>query len=227
MNPYHVLALAETASYVHVDVLRNAIWQHLTHRSSLKVTIPVSATVFWKLSWHCNYWLWFSTNIWVSIQTKGYKMFQLEFNLPYFRLSLVPEPPSHTYSSVASTKQWTDLSFLELSSPDKNTVRKLGIFEAHFSFVVCGWRENRWVAYAFDNTGLDDEDAYDRLFEDSYDRIFYDDAEHPIWDPREYFLTVVEARVIRAADLWEALVRGIERRITKYVSHRRCTSNSD
>jgi hypothetical protein len=146
-------------------------------------------------------------------------MFQLEFNLPYFRLSLVPEPPSHTYSSVASTTQWTDLSFLELSSPDKNTVRKLGIFEAHFSFVVCGWRENRWVAYAFDNTGLDDEDAYDR--------IFYDDAEHPIWDPREYFLTAVEARVIRAADLWEALVRGIERRITKYVSHRRCTSNSD
>jgi hypothetical protein len=218
MNPYHVLALAETASYVHVDVLRNAIWQHLTHRSSLKVTIPVSTTVFWKLSWHCNYWLWFSTNIWFSIQTKGYKMFQLEFNLPYFRLSLAPEPASHTLLSVASTKQWTDLSFLELSSPDKNTVPKLGMSEAHFSFVVCGWRENRWVAYAFDNTEPGDEGSYDRLF--------YGDAEPPIWDPREYFLTVVEARVIRAADSWEALVRGIERRITKYVSHRRCASNS-
>ncbi|KAH8773330.1 hypothetical protein BGZ57DRAFT_824293 [Hyaloscypha finlandica] len=197
MNPYHVLALAETARYVHVDVLRNAIWQHLTHRSSLKVTIPVS-----------------------------YKMFQLEFNLPYFRLSLAPEPASHTLSSVASAKQWTDLSFLKLSSPDKNTVRKLGIFEAHFSFVVCGWRENRWIAYAFDNTEPDAEDSYGRLFEESYDRIFYDDTEHPIWDPREYFLTVVEARVIRAADEWEALVRGIERRITKYVSHRRCAGNS-
>jgi hypothetical protein len=119
---------------------------------------------------------------------------------------------------------------LELSSPDKNTVRKLGIFEAHFSFVVCGWRENRWVAYAFDNTEPGDEGSYDRLFygddEVSYDRIFYGYAEHPIWDPREYFLTVVEARVIRAADSWEALVRGIERRITKYVSHRRCASNS-
>jgi hypothetical protein len=155
--------------------------------------------------------------MWFSIQTKGYKMFQLEFNLPYFRLSLAPEPASHTLLSVASAKQWTDLSFLELSSPDKNTVRKLGIFEAHFSFVVCGGRENRWVAYVFDNTESDDESSYGRIF---------GDAELPIWDPREYFLTVVAARVIRAADLWEALIRGIERRITKYVSHRRCASNS-
>ncbi|KAH8797591.1 hypothetical protein F5882DRAFT_287248 [Hyaloscypha sp. PMI_1271] len=190
MNPYHVLALAETASSGHhVDVLRNAIWQHLTHRSSLKVTIPVS-----------------------------YKTFRLEFNLPYFRLSLAPEPASHTLSSVASVKQWTDLSFLELPSPDKNTVRKRGIFEAHFSFVVCGWRENCWVAYAFDNTEPD--------YEDPYDMILYGDPKLQIWNPREYFLTVVEARVIRAADLWETLVRGIERRITKYVSHRRCASNS-
>jgi len=161
-------------------------------------------------------------------------MFRLEFNLPYFRLSRPPEAASHALPRGASAKWWIDLSFLELPNSEIKAVQKLGMFEAHFSFVVCGWRENRWVAHAFDNTEPNGEDLADRIICDGLhcDPIastYWDDildAEVPIWNPREYFLTVVEARVVQAADSWEALLMKIERRITGYVSHQHRAKNS-
>jgi len=96
--------------------------------------------------------------------------------------------------------------------------------EEHFSFVICGIREKRWGAYAFDtDSGYDLHDKIDcggQHLDPIGSCLSVDDvdAELPIWNPREYFLNVVARRVTRAADAWEGLLRAIERRIKNHVS---------
>jgi hypothetical protein len=109
------------------------------------------------------------------------------------------------------------------------TVQSFGICEANFSFAVCGGRENRWVAYAFDDTESDHEDLSEEFDDDfncdpiaSKGLVNTLPAEPPIWDPREYFLTVVARRVCQAADSWESLIRAIDRKVKDYVSHHHC-----
>jgi len=45
-----MLVLAETAAYHEVPLLRDALWQHLAGRTSLKVRIPVSINFFFVLA---------------------------------------------------------------------------------------------------------------------------------------------------------------------------------
>jgi hypothetical protein len=42
LDPYYILALAETASFHQVSVLRDAIWKYLALQTSIRVKIPVS-----------------------------------------------------------------------------------------------------------------------------------------------------------------------------------------
>lgn len=101
------------------------------------------------------------------------------------------------------------------------------MFEAHFSLVICGSNESRWVAYALDNTELYSDELYDRIFPcegfhpDPIGSCLNNneiDADCPIWNPREYFLLAVANRITRAADEWDALLWDIERKIKEYVS---------
>ena len=113
---------------------------------------------------------------------------------------------------------------MEVQALEHTTERCHGIFEAHFSFVIYGAHEQRWVAYAFDNTEFDGEELLNKIFPCEgvhADPIVSDDdtdAERPIWDPRLYFLKVVRARLAQAATEWDALFWAIERRIVQYVS---------
>lgn len=97
------------------------------------------------------------------------------------------------------------------------------MFEAQFSLVICGSHEARWVAYAFDDTEVDEEDLCDRISVcDGFhpDPILDDetDADCPIWNPREYFLRTLANRITRGTNSWDALVRAIDRSIGEYVS---------
>lgn len=158
-------------------------------------------------------------------QTKGYKIFQLEFHLSYFAFRLRPqlEATSQGSPNIKAPLRWIDLSFLEIQTPKANTERHHGLYEAHISVVICGSDAECWTAYAFDDGDFDGENLYDAIY--PYKGIHADpiasdgdvDAERPIWDPREYFLTVVAARMARVAEEWEALVRLIERSIREYV----------
>jgi hypothetical protein len=120
--------------------------------------------------------------------------------------------------------KWTNISFLEIQTPKAPVGQEHGMFEAHFSFVICGSHERRWTAYAFDDTEFDGEDLYEKIFPHNgfhSDPIVSDgdtDAELPIWDAREYFLRTVSSRVASAADSWDELLRQIEHSIQKYVS---------
>jgi len=156
-------------------------------------------------------------------------MFQLEFHLKFFvfRPSDCTEATAYEARSVESVHKWTDLSFLESIASKVNAKRKYGMSEAHFSFVICGWHERRWTAYAFDDTEFDGEDLYERIYNyDSFQRDPFApnteiDADTPIWNPRQYFLAIVEARMAQAVVSWETLLRVVERRIRGYV---RCTA---
>lgn len=140
-----------------------------------------------------------------------------------FGPSPVASETEHREAAGYSMK-WTDLSFLEIQTPEAPVGRRHGMFEAHFSFVICGSHEKRWAAYSFDDTEFDDEDLYDKIFPCEgvhADPIASDDdtdAERPIWDAREYFLKIVSSRVRRATDSWDELLRPIERSIQEYVS---------
>ena len=130
-------------------------------------------------------------------------------------------------SEAGNPASWTDLSFLEIGAPETPDRKEHGMFEAHFSFAICGSHESRWAAYAFDDTELDGEDFNETLFpcDDFHpDPIAscrsenHTDADLPIWGPREYFLNVVANRISQAADSWTVLIRVVERSINEYVS---------
>lgn len=96
------------------------------------------------------------------------------------------------------------------------------MFEANFSFIICGVDDRRWTAYAFDDTLLNVEELL--RTEDSSGGMVCDpislgclDAELPIWDPRVYFLKVLQLRLGEAAASWESLIRSVERSIWKHV----------
>ncbi|KAE9369078.1 hypothetical protein N431DRAFT_345415 [Stipitochalara longipes BDJ] len=196
LDASYMLALAETALSHEVPLLRDAIWKHYARQTSLKVTIPY----------------------------RGYKIFQLEFHLQFFKFEAAPA--NDQGMTTKTPPNWTDLSFLEeKNNPKAIGGKRYGMSEAHFSFVICGIREGRWAGYAFDDTESDGDDLQDKILCGglhvdpigsclSVDDV---DAELPIWNPREYFLDVVARRVARAADFWEALLRAIERRITDHV----------
>jgi hypothetical protein len=115
------------------------------------------------------------------------------------------------------------LSFLKLQVPkSKDPIKKFGIHEAQISFVICGADNTRWVVYAFVDTDSDDEELEDEIL--SYREFHADplsdgelDANCPIWDPREYFLRIVEIRMVQVLKEWKYLARTVERSIRKYV----------
>jgi hypothetical protein len=97
------------------------------------------------------------------------------------------------------------------------------MLEAHISFVICGSDDDRWVAYAFDDTEFDGEDLADKIspcegfHPDPFSSDGEVDANFPIWNPREYFVMILDNRIAQAFKEWEGLVRAVERSIREYV----------
>ncbi|KAH8588290.1 hypothetical protein B0O99DRAFT_693577 [Bisporella sp. PMI_857] len=194
LDPYYILALAQTSSFHQVTVLRDAIWKHLALQTSIRVKIP-----------HI-----------------GYPIFQLELHIPY--LALRPGPPKVPSLKKVNRnppRQWTDLSFLAIESSKLQDQGVYGIHEAQISVVICGSDNRRWVGYGFVDKKFDDEDMGDAQEEgilddpiaSDYGRI---DANLPLWDPREYFLSIFEIRIDQVLKEWEFLVRTVERSIKRY-----------
>lgn len=151
----------------------------------------------------------------------------MEFHLKYFILGSSPSNEAGQQGAARNPLKWTDLSFLEIQNPTTASVENHGMFEAHFSFVICGSHESRWAAYAFDDTEfVAGEDLYEKIFCDGFQwdpiasclPVDDLDADLPIWNSREYFLNIVARRMARAAKSWDALLRTIDCRIDQYVS---------
>lgn len=146
----------------------------------------------------------------------------MEFHIPYFALR--SSSPKDYPQTVANSplRERIDISFLQMKYPNSLCDEKNTIYEAQFSFVICGEDDTRWVAYAFADTALDDDNLADNGFSDEAfrpDPILpsHLDANLPIWDPRHYFLRILEFRITQLLSEWEYLVRTIERRIRRYV----------
>jgi hypothetical protein len=164
----------------------------------------------------------------MALQTYTYRIFQLEFHLNYFTFGTAPADNEADHRAAASNPKWTDLSFLEIETSKAPEGRKHGIFEAHFTLVICGTHEGQWDAYAFDDNEFEGEDLCEKL---SVCEVFHPDpiascllsdndtdADLPIWNPREYFLKVVANRTAAASEAWDSLIRATERSIRKHVS---------
>ncbi|OCK76055.1 hypothetical protein K432DRAFT_307225 [Lepidopterella palustris CBS 459.81] len=196
LDPYYVLALTETAAFHQVSVLKDAIWQHIALQTSIRVKIP----------------------------PRQFPIFQFEFQLPYFALRTSSPRTNRSQETVnsKSPRKWTDLSFLKIRTSKPQNERKYGIFDAQISIVICGSDELRWVAYAFADTEFDNENLEDGDF--SYEGPHEDPiasngrlANDPLWNPREYFLTICNVRMVQVLKEWQYLVRILERSITEYV----------
>ncbi|ORY16286.1 hypothetical protein BCR34DRAFT_584494 [Clohesyomyces aquaticus] len=202
-DPHSLRALIETASVQEIWALREAIAGYFAMRTRFGVTIP----------------------------TRGLKTFRLEFHLPYFVLTPSTVPPRAPRDAGSPSREWTDLDFLEFPQPrgtlpEEEPFCRWGMQDAQFSLVLSGPDHFRWTAYAFANTGdnEDNPEGENECFsyepgEVHSDPIVQDgstDANKPIWDPREYFLFVVEKRTDRALREWTSLIDKLERSVKRY-----------
>ncbi|KAF2175153.1 hypothetical protein K469DRAFT_611726 [Zopfia rhizophila CBS 207.26] len=185
LDPYYMLAIAETASYSQVRVLRDAIWNHLATQALISVQIP----------------------------PKGFPFFQLELHLPYLALRALPPNKDHSQKRGYRNplRRSTDLSFLLGPARNSRDQRTYLMHEAHISFVVCGSDDSRWVAYAFEEDDRRDlcEGDYDDPIA-SNGALF---ANEPLRNPREYFLTILKVRMAQVLQEWQYVVRKLERSI--------------
>ncbi|KAF2194379.1 hypothetical protein K469DRAFT_126254 [Zopfia rhizophila CBS 207.26] len=199
-DPAYILALAETASYHQIPALIDAIWQHIAFQISIRIQIPV----------------------------RGYSIFQLEFQVPYFALRPLPSPKdgSQRVPNGKLRRRWIDISFLEAQSPYPGDEQRYGLAETQFSLLICGSDDWRWVAYSFEDTYFDEieeeEDLYDGC--DPYERFFIDpiasddhtDANKPIWNPRAYYLAICKARSAQVLLEWQNIRAKVERNIKRH-----------
>lgn len=177
--------------------------------------------------------------------------------MPYFALRKLPNPDESGQRIPPSkpSRNWIDLSFLQLHVPDAGDDYIYGVFDAQITLVICGSDNFRWVAYAFDDTyfgndaedmenGEDDDDTSSETEGDNYLEAELDpyktfqgdpiaspsndglDANKPLWDPREYFLTICNFRMAVIRNEWQNIVRALERSIKGGVCWRIFSSRS-
>jgi hypothetical protein len=193
LDPTCIHALVSTASCHQAPVLRNAIYKHLHFQSSIAVSLP----------------------------SAGYLTFALNLHLPFFLLRDTPPEAPVGKVNTKPRRSWTDLSFLKDISElqDQEPKKAWGMYEAHFSCVVTGSDEWRWVAYGFVDTEIDGV-----LHDSSEDDLNFDQiasggvkASPPIWRPRDYWLKVFEIRIEQVRMQWEYLIHKVELGIRRYV----------
>ncbi|KAF2740544.1 hypothetical protein EJ04DRAFT_213197 [Polyplosphaeria fusca] len=212
LDASYIRALAATATYPQAAVLREAIWNHVTLQTALKVKVP----------------------------PKGYPIFRLEFHMPYLALRETVTPLLNKLKSRSRRRlprRWTPLEFLDIRTKHRPNECVYGIHEAQISIVVYGSDHSRWTAYGFSDTEFNDfsckkpedddsgENSEDESDDDEYseDPIAADcddgeavvESNQPIGDPREYFLTMVDHRMKRVWLEWMEIIRQIEKSADK------------
>ena len=90
------------------------------------------------------------------------------------------------------------------------------LYEAQASIVIIGIDHSTWTAYGTADTYFDSKTRHNsrpRGFKGPWDPLpggVTLDMNIPIWDPREYFLTVVEARISGIVKEWSWNIGGME-----------------
>ncbi|KAF2112430.1 hypothetical protein BDV96DRAFT_602337 [Lophiotrema nucula] len=189
LDPFYILALTETATFEERNSLQDLLWKHLKLETSMKVQIPAT----------------------------GFLTYRLEFHIPIFALrTTIPKEGARNGIRTKPKRIWRDVSFLYGANDGNDRVQKYGIHEAHISTVICGSSERRWTAYCFEDTDFNDEVTWeddDRSFQTfRQDRIvnFPQDANLPIWNVREYFLKALQGRLGQVFKEWIHLIRSLE-----------------
>jgi hypothetical protein len=107
------------------------------------------------------------------------------------------------------------------SFPKKNTDNTL--YQAQFSFLICGIDNSRWTGYCFVRDPFENEFPYLEESHASNNKGTYDpimqDANKAIRDPRAYYLRVLEKRTAEALKHWKYLVRTFQRSANEYVCY--------
>ncbi len=124
-------------------------------------------------------------------------------HLPFFLLCErnVQEP----MDPIGLSRNWTNISFLNIKPSDKSPDKAWGIQETPFSLIVSGISNCQWQATAFADSQLDgflydcDDDELINVDQLSH-RL--STGEERIKCPREYFLTVFEDRLRIAKSQW-------------------------
>ncbi|RAR04893.1 Nucleotidylyl transferase [Stemphylium lycopersici] len=149
------------------------------------------------------------TSLKARIEPRGFRVFQLEAHLPCFALRKTPQEDLRKRNKQKAQQDWMDLSFLAKGGEDG----VLGIYQAQFSFTVCGTDNSRWIAYALEANDFDTDRGDDtRCSEWRSDEIAMGNlnAHDPIQDPREYFLNVLWIRAESQLEETRELVLAIE-----------------
>lgn len=167
------------------------------------------------------------TSVHIKILPKGFPVFQLQLQIPYFVARPMPKKP--TNSKIP--RECMDLSFLRIPPYMCLGNSKYGAFEAAFSLVLCGKHDLHWVAYAFDDTYFNEEEGGEEEEEEDEEEEEPQAPEDPIapngkvlvdpplWNAREYFLTICDHRMTQVFEESQSLVRIIQYNVAPYTKH--------
>jgi hypothetical protein len=205
-----VLALVETAHRTQARALIDTVRGYLEHRTSIGVNILVGSSVT-----ICDSLL----EAYVRLQGGT---FHIELHIHSFAFAMY-KPSSGYHRKLTNSpprSQYVDSSFLEIPGLNLQEQGRPRIYKEQFSFAICGLDDRQWVAYAFVDSNINEEDSeLDDCFSDpicSEGNIIVE-ADRPILDPRMYFLTVFRSRLLKVLRDWNLLVRTLERSIQTYV----------
>ncbi|QDS70487.1 hypothetical protein FKW77_010088 [Venturia effusa] len=200
LDKYYILALAETTPPHQVAALRNAIRSHLARQTSIQV----------------------------HTETKRYLTFQLALHIPFFELrTSEAAKPTHDRPNKISHRQSIDLSFLEMEASGQPRKSPYVIREACFSVSVCGFSDQQYTVYCFDDREVEEDDditemdfTYTGVLEDPIASAWGGniiDANLPFWDPREYFVATFEIRIAKILIEWTWILQLLCARVKSYA----------
>lgn len=152
-------------------------------------------------------------------------LFTMELHLPFFALR-VRESGADTATSPyhKMPRQWIDLCFLKVPHMPSLGEGDIGLQQAHFSFIISGKDNGRWLGCAFADTLLDDETLLEHSKSLPSPHMFDPISDFHIEpkldgfdDPREYFLEILNYQSTRVMREWRSIVRTLARAVTVYV----------
>jgi hypothetical protein len=199
LSPACIRALAATVSSHDAAGLRDAIYKYLE----------------------------FQTSIAVQITSAGLLTFQLDLHLPFFILSRSPPPLEGLgKANIKPRRRWTDLSFLNLDNLDSEaegltTGEIWGIQDAQISFVVIGYDDWRWTGYGFVDSEIDGILAQATKQDLQFDPITTNqiDSNLSFQKPRDYWIKILEIRILYVKRMWDYLVHKLELGVDQYVRY--------
>ncbi|KIW64942.1 hypothetical protein PV04_07242 [Phialophora macrospora] len=183
LDRWTICALLGTASYHEVDVLRRALYHHITFKASID-TKPSPC---------------------------GLPIYQLAFHLPYYawRSSSRPHENHRRDSDAQPLRQSLDVSFLNPENPLKAYLHPAHISCVITGPDHRRWSAYTFIDTYFDSDSDPDSDSardsvqYIEQLRRNDDYIVYfdpftrgfTDADRPVWDPMDFFLLVLRIRL--------------------------------